>query len=287
MCCNRSPEVELSEAAALADVFVLRLMFRLYWLPRQLSDYVAPSEDAANARAVFYEKKRLLSAFAAHQSSVKVRRDRKAVEYTKYFMISALALDTRLGACSALNGERCGIYDRRPLSCRSVPFHYSRAEALAESGLKAFVETTGYGCDTSETAPIVLKNGQIVASDMKTARSEAIAMVERDRRWSEAIVRRMKAGTQGPGTLPRLQEVEAGAHFGATTTSMSLAWQIAADVGLIGSEECNRLIKLQLTVIDRDLAASRCSPDARETLAGMRAEYQNHLHVGHAIVLND
>ena len=37
-CCNRSPEVQLSEAAALADVFAFSLMFRLYSLPQQLSD---------------------------------------------------------------------------------------------------------------------------------------------------------------------------------------------------------------------------------------------------------
>ena len=286
MCCNRSPEVELSEAAALADVFVLRLMFRVYWLPLQLSDYVALGHATADASAVFYQKKRLLSAFAAHKSLVKARRDGKSAEYTKYLMISALALDTRPGACSALNGERCGIYDRRPLSCRSVPFHYSRAETLAESGLKAFVETPGYRCDTSETAPVVLKGGQIVAPDMKAARSEAMAMAERDRRWSEAIVRRMKAGSSARRSLPSLQEIQARAHFGATTTSMSLAWQIAADVGLIGLEECNSLIKLQLTVIDHELAVSRCSPDARETLGEMGAEYRDQLNVGHAIAVN-
>ena len=102
-CCNRSPEVELSEAAALADVFVFRLMFRLYWLPRSLRDHGERGEPAA----IFYQKKRLLSAFAAHKSSVRLRRNGRAVEHVKYLMISALALDTRPGACSALDGNRC------------------------------------------------------------------------------------------------------------------------------------------------------------------------------------
>ena len=31
-CCDRAPEVELGEAAALADVFVWQLLFRLYSL---------------------------------------------------------------------------------------------------------------------------------------------------------------------------------------------------------------------------------------------------------------
>ena len=286
MCCNRSPELELSEAAGLADVFVLRLMFRVYWLPLQFSDYVALGRAQANASALFYEKKRLLSAFAAHKYSVKVRRDGKAVEYTKYLMISALALDTTPGACSALNGTHCGIHDRRPLSCRSVPFHYSRAEALAETGLKAFVETAGFRCDTSETAEVVLKGGRIVAPEYQAARSEAFTVAERDSRWNEAIVRRIKAASSATRSLPPLQEIEASAHFGAMTTSMNLAWQIAADIGLISLEECNRLIKLQLTLIEQELAATRCSLDARRSLGEMRAEYRDQLNVGHCVAVN-
>lgn len=287
MCCNRSPEVELSEAAALADVFVFRLMFRLYWLPQQLSDYLAIGDGAANASAIFYEKKRLLGAFAARKYPVKAYRDSKSVEYTKYLLISALALDTSPGACSALNGKHCGIYDRRPLSCRSVPFHYSRPEGLAETGLKAFVETTGYRCDTSETAEVVLKDGQIVGPEMKAARSEAIAVAKRDRRWSEAIVRRMNSAPSTNRSLPSLREIDTNAQFGATTTSMRVAWQTAADVGLIGPEECERLIELQLYVIDQELAVGRCSHDARETLTDMRAEYRHHLNGSHAIAVNE
>ena len=164
-CCNRAPEVELSEAAGLSDVFVFRLMFRLYWLPRRLSDSLELGPKPPNADALFYQKKRLLSAFAARKTPVKVSRNGKAVETTKYFVISALALDTSPGACAALNGERCGIYERRPLTCRTVPFHYSRAEALAESDLKAFLETPGYRCDSGDSAPAVLKEGRIVDAE--------------------------------------------------------------------------------------------------------------------------
>ena len=63
-CCNRSPEVELSEAAALADVFVFRLMFRLYFLPRRLGDYLRTAGGPAATAEVFYQRKRLLGAYA-------------------------------------------------------------------------------------------------------------------------------------------------------------------------------------------------------------------------------
>jgi Fe-S-cluster containining protein len=180
-CCNRSPEVELSEAAALADIFVFRLLFRLYWLPQQARDYVSLQQTERNATAIFYEKKRLLSSFAARKCPARLRRGDKQVDYTKYLMISALALDTSPGACGALMGTRCSIHHRRPLSCRSVPFHYSRVEALAESDLDAFVETTGYRCDTSRTAPVVVDSGRIVASEFAAARSETLAAAQRNR----------------------------------------------------------------------------------------------------------
>ena len=277
-CCNRSPEVQLSETAALADVFVFRLMFRIYWLPHQLNDYLAPGRPEANASAAFYEKKRLLNAFAARKSRVKVRRDGKAVEYAKYLMVSALALDTSAGACSALNGMRCSVYDRRPLSCRSVPFHYARAEALAETGLRSFVETAGYRCDTSEAAEVALEDGRIVAREFNEARSAALDLAGRDRPWREAIVRRTIAAPLTDLSLPNLHEIEAGAHLGVTTTSMCVAWQIASDAGLIHAAECDRLTALQLHLINRELGSSRCSQDARETLAEMQTQYRRLLN---------
>jgi Fe-S-cluster containining protein len=276
-CCNRSPEVELAEAAALADVFVFRLMFRLYWLPSQLKDFLTAGERRPNACAIFYGRKRLLGAFAARSWPVKVQRDGKRVEYTKYLSISALALDTSLGACSALSGTTCSIHPRRPLSCRSVPFHYSRTETAAEADLKAFVATPGYRCDTSESAKVVIKDGRIVCPEMNAARAQAIAVARADRSWTRAIMSRLTGGSASCPGLPAQQEIEANAEFAATTTSMRMAWQIAADVGLITPEECDRLIELQLQAIDAALIECSADADARETLIEMKSEYRHHL----------
>jgi Fe-S-cluster containining protein len=276
-CCNRAPEVQLSEAAALADVFVFRLMFRLHWLPRELRDHREPGADPAVSGAAFYQRKRLLGAFAARKSPARIVRGGKAVDYLKYLTVSALALDTSPGRCSALDAELCTIHARRPSACRSVPFHYSRPEALAESDLKAFVETPSYRCDIGESADIVLEAGRIVDPGMAQARADALALAGRDRRWSEKIVRRMHAAAPADAGLPSLNEVEANAASGATTTSMRLAWQIAADCGLIGGQDFSALLAAQLATIDRALAAGRCTQDARETLAAMRAEYRRAL----------
>ena len=266
----------MSEAAALCDIFVFRLMFRLYWLPQQVSDYRRGGERQPKSSSVFFEKKRLLNAFAARKYRAKVLRDGKPVAYTKYLIVSALALDTVQGECSALSDKRCGIYDRRPLSCRSVPLHYSRANANSESDLEAFVGTSGYRCDTSEAAPIIIEDGRIVDPKINAARSAAIELAARDRPWAEAIVRRMDGPASLRESLPSVEEIEANAALGAVTISMREAWQIAADVGFITPDECNGLIALQLRTIRHELATGRCSKDAIETLRQMEGEYLHH-----------
>ena len=276
-CCNRSPEVELSEAAALTDIFVFRLMFRLYWFPRRLADHLELNQGSENAATLFYQKKRLLSAFAAREYPAQLSRGGRPVDQKKYLVISALALDTRHRACSALNGSSCGIYERRPLTCRSVPFHYSRAEASAKSDLKAFVETPGYACDTSEGAELVLDEGRLVDPETKRVRAEAVALAQRDRGWSKAIARRVDGAGPEDASLPNLEEIELNAAFGATTVSMRAAWQIALETGLLRDQEFNELIEAQLATIDRELAAGDCPEEARGTLVEMRAEYDQSL----------
>lgn len=274
-CCNRSPQVALSEAASLADVFVFRLMFRLYDLPRTLAGYLASPAAAAGSGEEYYESKRLLAAFAARKYATKRRDGGRTVEYTRYVTLSALTLDAGSGACTALSGGRCAIYDRRPLACRTVPFHYSRPEAAAERDLRAFVASPGYGCDTGAGAPVVLEAGRIVDPGARRARADAIALAGQDRRWEEAILRRLNASAgSGNYALPSLREIEADAPFGATTISMRVAWQIAAEAGVIGAADCRTLIAAQAEVIDRELASARCTSSARETLAEMRAEYR-------------
>lgn len=103
-CCNRSPEVELSEAAGLADVFVFRLMFRLYRQAR----VPVPGNSDSDLQA-FYEKKRLLRAHAAHMYESRRTRRGSSGQHIHYLMISALPLNTRNSACAALSLSQCSV----------------------------------------------------------------------------------------------------------------------------------------------------------------------------------
>jgi hypothetical protein len=55
---------------------------------------------------------------------------------------------------------------------------------------------------------------------------------------------------------------------------MSIAWQIAAELGVITTEDYRSLIEVQAATIERELAASTAIVSVRETLAEMRAEYR-------------
>ena len=266
-CCNRAPELELGEAAALADVFVLRLMLRIYSLPRALGDYESelPREPAS---AEFYGSKRLLSQFAAASWPAKVQRGTAIVDYVQYLSLSVLPLDLGIGACPALGGDSCTIYPRRPLSCRSVPLHYSRPAAAAARDLDAFVATPGFLCDTGPDAPLVIASG-IADQAMLAARTEAVAQASTDQRWKAAIVKAMKAGEHG---LPTPREVEANAARGALTASMLGAWRIAVAAGLLSEAEAARLHALQRGLFGQTMHASS-SPALLATLREMQAEY--------------
>ena len=263
-CCNRAPVLELGEAAALADVFVLQLLLRLYSLPRSLGDYVSelPRDQAS---AEFYQTKRLLSAFAAASWNAKVQRGGQVVDYVQYLSLSVLPLDLGTGACTALNGTRCSIYARRPLSCRSVPLHYSRADAFAARDLDAFVVTPGYVCATGSDAPLVIADGQIADPAMRAARAAAVARAVADQPWTKAIVKAMKAESH-PG-LPSLREVEANAPYGALTTAMTLGWQIAADAGVMTPADYRAALAAQVAAIARASALPSLSADTRQSLA--------------------
>lgn len=266
-CCNRAPEVALSEAAALADHFVFRLMVSLYWLP----DRPVPGQ---NADGGFYERKRLLADFAARASPTKAFRDGKRVPYTKYLVFSALAADTRAGHCVALMDGGCAIYPQRPLACRTVPLHYSRGDHSAASDLAAFVASPGYRCDTSDTAPVLIDNGRIVDEPVATARHQARQVALNDRRWSTAIARQVGNPAAADLALPTIAELQASAGAGAMTTTMAPAWRVAVDIGLMTPGDYQALLARQLALLGREIATADCPPTTRETLLAMHTEYQ-------------
>lgn len=267
-CCNRAPELELGESAAFAETFVLRLMMRIYSLPRALSDFVSglPREEAS---AEFYGTKRLLGQFAATSWPAKVKRDGRAVDYVQYLSLSVLPLDLGAGSCAALEGDTCSIYARRPLSCRSVPLHYSRPAAAAARDLDAFTATPGYRCDTGPQAPLVIAGGSITDAPTLAAHADAHDQAEAERRWKSALVKAMKTGEHG---LPSPREVEAQAASGALTASMLGAWRVGGNNGAIARAQL--LLEAQCELIEQTMQRVELDRDTAATLMAMLREYR-------------
>lgn len=63
-------------------------------------------------------------------------------------------------ACPALAPDMlCSIHDHKPMRCRTMPFYPYRNE---DAQFDVLVPRKNWMCDTSETAPVVYKNGRIV-----------------------------------------------------------------------------------------------------------------------------
>lgn len=232
--------MELEEATALADVFVTRLLFKLHSLPRDgdvpwAMAWWKKSGSGLPLRKALDEAKAHLSHFAVHQSADKVNKR------SLYLTLSAFPADVDAASCSALKGGRCGIYERRPLSCRTVPFHYSRPASTLPNYLDSFVRTPGYACDTAQTAPAILDQA------VERSRAEAVALNAAGKHWRQEIVARMK----GPETfgLPTYDDVVRNASVGATSVPMTVAWAVARDAGLLAQSEFDRVERAQAKLL--------------------------------------
>lgn len=232
-CCTRGPEMELGEATALADRFIVRLLFKLHSLP--------PGKASGEAD-------RYLKHFSAHADS----DGRRSLHLT----ISALPVHGGTGACPALKDNRCGIYDRRPLSCRTVPFHYSRSPSALAGYLDQFVKTPGYLCDTSFSAPVVLRDGKVTDPAVEMARAEALALAQTEKEWKAAVVAVVKSpaadGEGFPGYPDIVRNSDAG---GATTVSMYAAWRIAVKAGLLTQTQFDDICEKQAHLLRGEIAS--------------------------------
>ena len=125
-CCNRGPEMELSEATALAGTFVTSILFKAHSVPIDARSDAARTWWRTQASRIpigpaLEERRRHLSQFASR------KRTDKAGGRHVFLTMSAIVEDDGSGRCPALAADNlCSIYESRPLTCRTVPLHYSR-----------------------------------------------------------------------------------------------------------------------------------------------------------------
>ena len=81
---------------------------------------------------------------------------------SQHLTISAVSVHIEKEKCPALEADKCSIYGIRPLTCRTVPFHYSRPNSVLANYLDNFANTPGHLCKTTPDAPLVFGSGSFV-----------------------------------------------------------------------------------------------------------------------------
>jgi Fe-S-cluster containining protein len=191
--------------------------------------------------------------------------------------MSAIVTDDGGGHCPALVGNLCTIYDARPLTCRTVPMHYSRPPSALRTYLDTFAATPGYACDTTPGAPIVLDGNRILDPIVRQHRDDAIAMAKGERAWKEHILRAMDDAERARAArLPTYDAVFANSDNGyATLLPMIVAWRIAQTHGLLSVEAFADLCRKQAALIGAEIGRNpegAASTDLREALSLYRFE---------------
>jgi len=273
-CCNRGPEMELSEATALAGTFVTSLLFRVHSLPASdrsgwAKQWWDKSGSRIPIRPALEEARRHLGHFASRKRADKLR-DRQL-----FLDISAIVDDDGEGRCPALIGNLCGIYETRPITCRTVPMHYSRAPSTLQNGLDQFTSTSGYECDTGPAAPIILDGNRVVDDAIGTSRDQAIATAKADRTWKDRIVAFIDDGDRAARVgLPSFEAILAHSDSGyATMLPMIVAWRVAAIEGIISPEQFEEVCRQQAALIKGRIARNVRGTVSGELL-GALAAYQ-------------
>ncbi len=235
-CCNRSPEVELTETINLSGDFVFWLCFSMSELPLSIKDWIqSRGRLDADQRdlAAFIAKRRLLDAQSSIQFTGRSSSGTEAERVRKYVRISALTLDLESGRCSKLVNKQCGIYDRRPHTCRTVPVHYQLSDLELEPAFDKFTSLEAFECDTSQHSPMILKNGRLAIEEFARERVAGQTAFYEDGAWREAIAQRILRGEDKTRMLPSLQEIKGSSCLKVLLVPIHLAWQIGVDIGAI------------------------------------------------------
>jgi Fe-S-cluster containining protein len=258
--------MELGEANALAGTFVLSLMFRAHSIPLDdRSDAARRWWQHAGSRiplpAACQERRRHTAMFASRRRTE--RRNGREI----WLEISAIVDDYGGGTCPALADGLCRVYERRPLTCRTVPLHYSRSPSVLQAYLDKFTATADYECDTAG-GPVILDGSSIVSDELRDLRSRAVAVAKADRAWKAQLLSFMDdPGAAERAGLPTYDSIVAIADGGyATQIPMIVAWRVAEQARLISADELSRLCLAQAACIRAELIRSASAQELRALL---------------------
>ena len=262
-CCNRSPEVELTETINLSSDFVFWLCFSTSELPLSIKDWIRTHGRLdADQRdlAAFIARRQLLDEQSSIRFTGRSSSWSEAERVRKYVRISALTLDLQSGRCSKLVNKQCGIYDRRPHTCRTVPVHYQLSDPELEPAFDKFASIESFECDTSQHSPMILKNGRLVTEEFARERVAGQTRCYEDKAWREAIAQCILRGEDKTRKLPSIEEIKGSSCLKVLLVPIHLAWQIGVDIGVIDEKLYRLSAERQKSLIEALLRRDETCP---------------------------
>ena len=136
----------------------------------------SPSEIKSMLRLGAGDEKSLATTFQALRNrqdtyGVPLKGKVAGKKLVAYWSITDIFAD-HLKKCSMLRDDMlCGIYESRPLICKTVPMSDIPRGKFLERSLNDFVTTKGYECDTSQSSPMIVQDGKIKDQILRDSRA--------------------------------------------------------------------------------------------------------------------
>jgi Fe-S-cluster containining protein len=262
-CCTEPPEMTVLEATRLGDVFIPALVYRLTSLPKD--DNEAAFASLSPHRHFKDMDGRELVARLRESSAV---RSAGAVVsepgWEHHISLTARAWTYPIAWCPALDADhkRCTIHERRPATCRTVPIRYDVPEGLLVRAFRGMVDegkasSEPFECDTSDAAPVLLKDGACVDPDYAAARAAGLEAAVKEKELAGRIL--------SSPLLPPVREVYGLLRRGQlVSVSFHGALASAHDLGLIDDEGLKAFCNAQVGLLEREITAALARHDKAE-----------------------
>ena len=164
-CCDGPPQMSIREMYAHLDDFVLHANL-----------ITQPVKTPAIGDRRGYELSRMIAERSLELGSV------RHFAYNSHFgdpdvitTLSGVAVPyPHKSKCTVLTSDgKCGIYDRRPSTCRYVPGQHLIPLDRQDIAMEEFKARMSSNCDWSEDAPVVLKDGRFLDPAISAAFGKA------------------------------------------------------------------------------------------------------------------
>ena len=256
------------EAVRLGDVFVPALVYRLTSLPREDNE----AAFASLAPHPHFEEMPGRDLVARLRESTAVRAAGAIVSeagWDHHVSITTRAWGYSPG-CPALHGKECSIHARRPSTCRTVPIRYDVPAGLLVRAFRGVVDAglaskDPWECDVSASAPVLLRDGEVVDHDYEKAREAGAEAALAEKALCEKIL--------AYPLLPPLREIYAQLRRSKViAVSFHGALAAAHDLGLVDDAAMKTFLSAQLELLDREIAAAlaRRRKEDRDTTSRFR-----------------